>query len=58
MLKNNRNETNESGKMMALALVLTNILLLAVAGGVFWLAQTLLTESRQLHILTRGFNLL
>lgn len=58
MLKNKRNETNESGKMMALTLALTNLLLLAVVIGVFWLAQVVLTESRQFHFLTRGFNLL
>ena len=58
MLKNKRNETNESGKMLALTLVLTNFLLLAVVAGVFRLAQIILTENHQLHILTRGFNLL
>lgn len=58
MLKNKRNETTESGKIMALTLVLTNFLLLAVVAGVFRLAHLILTENHQLHILTRGFNLL
>ncbi len=58
MLKNKRNETNESGKMMALTLALTNFLLLAVAIGAFRFVHTILNENHQLQILTRGFNLL
>ncbi|MBS1794636.1 MAG: hypothetical protein JSS81_12320 [Acidobacteria bacterium] len=57
MLDNNRNETNESGKMLALTLVLTNFLLLAIVGGVFWLVQLLLSQTGQLNFLTRGFGI-
>lgn len=58
MLKNNGQETKESGAMLALTIVLTNFLLLTVIGGVFWLAKFMLTESNQLNQITRGFNLL
>ena len=58
MLNNNGQEPNESGKMMALTLALTNFLLLAVVIGVFWLAQTILSEGNQLNQFARGFNLM
>ena len=55
MIKNNRDETCETGKMLALTMVLTNFLLLAVAGSVFWLVQEVLTENIRLTEITRGF---
>ena len=55
MLKNEQNEIKESGKIFALTMVLTKFLLLAIAGSVIWLAQTVLTESIRLQELTRGF---
>ena len=58
MLNNNGQETRESGKMLAFTLALTNFLLLAVIVGVFWLAQTILSEGNQLNQLARGFNLM
>ena len=53
MLKNNGQETYESGKMMALTLTLTNFLLLAIVGLVFWLAQMILTENSRIDEITR-----
>ena len=58
MLKNNGTETNESGKMFALTMVLTNFLLLLVAGGIFRLVQVVLTETNHLGEITRGLNIL
>jgi hypothetical protein len=55
MLKNNGQENIESGKMLALTMVLTNFLLLLVAGAVFWLVQTVLSENNRLSEVTRGF---
>jgi hypothetical protein len=55
MIKNNRDEIKESGKMFALTMVLTNFLLLAVTVGIFWLVQTILTENARLTEITRGF---
>ena len=55
MLKNNRNEQEESGKMLALTLTLTNVLLLAIGGGIFWLVQVILTDNLLLTEITRGF---
>jgi hypothetical protein len=57
MLKNNRDEIKESGKMFALTMVLTNFLLLAVTVGIFWLVQAILTENSRLTEIARGFNL-
>ena len=57
MLKNNRDEIKESGKMFALTMLLTNLLLLLVAGGVFRLVQIILAENIRLTEITRGFNL-
>jgi hypothetical protein len=57
MLKNNRDEISESGKMLALTMVLTNFLLLAVSGGVFWLVRLVLSENHRLAEITRGFTL-
>ena len=57
MLKNKRDEIDESGKMLALTMVLTNLLLLVIAGGVFWLVQLILTENIRLTEITREFNL-
>ena len=56
MLKNNRNELEESGKMLALTLTLTNVLLLTIGGGIFWLVQIILTDNIRLTEITRGFN--
>jgi len=53
MLKNNGKETNESGKMMALTLALTNFLLLAVVVAAFWLVLTVLNENSRLSEITR-----
>jgi hypothetical protein len=57
MLKNNGQEIKESGKMLALTMVLTNFLLLLVAGGLVWLVQAVLTRNSGLSEITRGFNL-
>jgi hypothetical protein len=57
MLKNNRDEIKESGKMFALTMLLTNLLLLLVAGGVFRLVQIILAENIRLTEIARGFNL-
>lgn len=54
----NKQETNESGKMMALTLALTNFLLLAVVIGIFWLAQFIISEGDKLSQLARGFRML
>ena len=55
MLKNNEQEIKESGKMLVLTMVLTNFLLLAVAGAVVWFARIVLTENERLNSITRGF---
>lgn len=57
MLKNERNEIKESGKIFALTIVLTNFLLLAIAGTLVWIVQMVLTENIRLHELTRGLTL-
>jgi hypothetical protein len=57
MLNNNGQDNQESGKMFALTIVLTNFLILLVAGGLFRLAQVILTENNRLAEITRGFNL-
>ena len=57
MLKNKRDEIDESGKMLALTMILTNLLLIVIAGGVFWLVQLILTENIRLTEITREFNL-
>jgi hypothetical protein len=54
MLKNDGQKIKESGKMMALTLVLTNFLLLAVGGAAFRLGQMILAENNRLDELTRG----
>mgnify|MGYP000507025688 CR=1 FL=1 len=54
----NGQETNESGKMLALTLALTNFLLLAVVVGVFWLVETIISEGDKLNQLAQGFRML
>lgn len=56
MLKNEYCETKESGRMFALTIVLTNLLIAAVVGITFWLGQSILTETIRLNDLARGFN--
>ncbi len=56
MLKNGRNEQEESGKSFVVTIALTNLLLLSIAGGIFWLVQAILTDSIRLTEITRGFN--
>lgn len=56
MLKNGRNEQEESGKSFALTIALTKFLLLAIIAGIFWLVQIILTDSVRLTEITRGFN--
>ena len=56
MLKNNRNEREESGKIFALTIGLTNFLLLMIVGGVFWLVQIILTQHNRLNEITGRFN--
>jgi len=51
-------EQKESAKMFALTMILTKILLLAVAVAAFWLAQTILVEGNKLNKIAGGFNLL
>ena len=55
MLKNNGREIKESGRMLALTMILTNLLLLAVAGAVVWFVQIVMTGNDRLHPITRGF---
>lgn len=54
----NKQETNESGKMLALTLALTNFLLLAVVIGVFWLVQFIISEGNKLNQISQGFRML
>jgi len=56
MLKNNRNEQEESGKSFVVTIALTNFLLLSIVAGIFWLVQIILTDSIRLNEITRGFN--
>ena len=58
MRKNNREETQESGKVLALTVVLMNILILTVVVGMFWLMQIVISQSDQFNDLARGFNLM
>lgn len=50
----NEKEMAESGKVLGLTIVLTNILLFLMAGGIFWLVQFLLFEQNQFGLLVRG----
>ena len=58
MRENNREETEESGKILALTLALMNILILTVVIGMFWLVQIIISQINQLNDLARGFNLM
>ena len=58
MLENNGQEIKESGKMMAVTMVLTNFLLLVVTGGIFWLVQLIISDNGRLNAITREFILL
>ena len=53
----NEKEITESGKALALTVVLTNILLILMAGGIFWLVQILLSQPSRLEFLVRDFTL-
>lgn len=55
MRKENEKESNESEKVFALTIVLTNILLLTVAGGIFWLVQLIVSEQNRFDNLVRDF---
>ena len=55
MLKHNRIEIKESGKMLALTMALTNLLLLAVGGGIFRLVQLVIAGNNHLTEIARGF---
>jgi hypothetical protein len=57
MLNKKRNEREESDKMLTLTMVLTKVLLLAIAAGALWLAQTIIFEGNQLNGILRGFNI-
>ena len=57
MIENNGQETKESGKMLALTIILTKFLLLAVASGAFWLTQMLLNPHNRFIEITRELNL-
>jgi len=57
MRKNNEEEKRESGKSLTLTMILTKILLLAVAVAAFWLAQLIIMPGNQLNGFLRGFNL-
>lgn len=58
MRKGTGEEPRESTKMFALTMILMKFLLLAIAVGIFWLAQIILMQGSQLNHLTHGFNLL
>jgi len=58
MLENNGQEIKESGKMMAVTMILTNFLLLVVTGGIFWLVQLIISDNGRLTAITREFILL
>lgn len=49
-----RNELNETGKMLALTLVLTNLLLLLIVGVMFWLVQTVISTQSRLSEIPRS----
>ena len=57
MRKNNENEIQESSKIFAMTLVLMNILIVTIIGGMFWLVQIILMKINQLNDLTHGFYL-
>ena len=57
MRKNNENEIGESGKIFAMTLVLMNILIVTIIGGMFWLVQIIIMQINQLNDLTHGFYL-
>jgi uncharacterized membrane protein YqjE len=51
------NEQKETGKMMALMLVLMNIFILTAIAGVFFLIQIILDQASQLNAWVYGFRL-
>ena len=50
-------EIGESGKIFAMTLVLMNILIVTIIGGMFWLVQIIIMQINQLNDLTHGFYL-
>lgn len=55
MRVSNKKEITESGKIMALTVILMKLLLLVIAGGIFWLIQFVISQQNQLDSLFRGF---
>ena len=45
----------ETGKMMALMLVLMNLLILTAVGGLVWIAQTIIANANHLNSLANRF---
>ncbi len=54
MRKDNREERQESGKVMALTMALMKILIVSVVLGMIWLAQFLMAQHNQLFNILRG----
>ena len=48
-------EVQESSKIFAMTLVLMNILIVTIIGGMFWLVQIILMQINQLNDVTRFY---
>ena len=48
-------EIGESGKIFAMTLVLMNILIVTIIGGMFWLVQIIIMQISQLNDISRFY---